>query len=492
MIKKPPFINNQNKVTQTDIRILCEKLLLNKKDIDFLNKIFNETEKTSTDISYIDLLTNDIKSQNGVRRRLDELVKKGALIKTKKKINNANKPCALFIISKIKLIDITMNDIISDDINNNFESMATKECFLDNVFINKKATGDLFCQILFAALTYNREDKSKERHVTIKWNRENITISARTITGENKVLARITDLRFYIAILKICENEMIRLTHENKKIENNFEIDSLRVNQFLKRESNSGNKESLISALNRLADTQFKLENWPQSILSSFSLEDGFQNINPLSDLSISTEKKGNGLYSKTIIKFSLPFYIFHSIKTNKLKILNLDPKFLNEKNPVIFSLHLYCRRIFENYETKNYGMHSLYSLKEKIAPDLSLSDFKRILFNGLEQIVAKRVESGEKIISQQEKIKNKKIKQIKLEEIQYNQQSKEKDIIGYTANIYGFYFKIRGNKYSIRINNSDKYVGLPSKFRYKKQLRLSDNSQEIIDINTQQSEIKF
>jgi len=449
-----PAINNIKNISKTELREQLKGKILTKKEIDYVLSIFNNIEERG-EISIDETFNSIIKTKSGARKRLNNLCEINILNKTYRRIKESHRPVTIYSFNKNELL-----------INKDHRPIEDGDFFKGNKKEdNNKIYLDLVTGVLFSAMSLNRKSSESVLKSRVSWNGLNIEIESRAISstkseissGKTKTIAKIHDLKFYISALYCAEKICIDREINNESQKNNFAISIYNINEMLGRNNTGGNISSAISSLERLSQTQFKIMKMPTMFLNRFNFKEGEQTLTPINNLGIYNSNEHSKQSSKIAI-FSFPDFIYSSLSRGFLNTSNYNPNFLKEKNDVIFSLHLFCKRIIKSNPSEIYSK-KISEFKNDCLPSLDIKTFKDKLFMGLERIYNNSLSQG---------IKPNKNNKNKILNIIYNSESLEKEIIQYHCDIYGYFITIHGQQIIIRVNNSDQYVGLPSAHKPK------------------------
>ncbi|WP_103654394.1 hypothetical protein [Agarilytica rhodophyticola] len=453
---KPPYISNEENISAEEIEILCEKLILTKLEISYLKGIHKLSVLTGRELSIMEVLDDRVKSTNGARKRLETLFSKGAIRRAERKIPGKNRPVIVYKFKRLGIEDTSRQEIIpSGDTRHSILEVEPRNPMVSHKGIsrslNSPAIDDLLCSVLFAALEFNRQGKGNIKPVKVEWYGEKVDVITRCVTGlrsESKVIARVTDLKYWIAMLTISDQLISHALHLGETPKNFFAIEIGAINEQLKKENSGGNIETALKALTRLADTVFDIENLPQRILDRFNFEKASQRIEPISNFGVYEDYKTSAQQRKTItITYSFPEVIFQGILSDRINIYRINPEVLTETNEVMFALHLFNRRLIGTNASMHYKTN-LRKLKMAIVPD------KDISFELFCKRLALGLEKKHKQLGTRPGNKN-------LQPIVWD--DKKERILSYYASVDGYYIRIRGGELSIHIDPTDSYVGLNS-----------------------------
>jgi hypothetical protein len=451
-MQKPPLISNDAGVNAADLDVLCDKLVLTEREIAYLKGILAMCNAQKRDLGIEEIIDDKVKSSAGVRKRLENFCNKGALLKTERKIVGKNKPIIVYKLKRLSVTDLNQQQLIPvKESRKSVSSVILKNPMVPHLGVAKTlsspAIDDLICTVLFAAMEFNRQGKEKVIPVTIDWHSEKVSVVTRCVSGDDKVIARVTDLKYFIAMLTIADQLITHSLHEDTQPTNFFAIDVANINVYLKKDNTGGNIETALKALHRLSDTVFDIEELPQTILDRFGFENAFLRITPLANFGVYEDYKTDEQQRKTItVTFSLPEVIFQGILSDRINVYRINPNVLMETNEILFALHLMNRRLIGTRISMHYKSN-LTKLKSLIAPDKKITEkvFRSRLFAGLSKHYQNLPAS-----------KKHKLKPIGLDD-------RGQDIISYYAPIDGYYIRIRGDDVTIHIDAEDHYVGIHS-----------------------------
>ncbi len=460
---RPPYISNENQITLDQLIALSRELILTESEIQYLKAIFRLVEIHGRELAMSELLDENVKSLSGVRKRLNTLAEKGAMTLDKRKIPSVRKPVSVYRFKKL-----TMAGLISQS-REQAPSGATRsssEVSKEHLsydpayepFLKDPAIDDLICSVLYTALDYNRKGREKEIDIVVDWYGDKVRVIASCQHRSDLVVARITDLKYYIAILTLAEEITAQSIMLGKTPTNFFKMDTKFINAFLGKANEGGNIATLIEAMRRLNSTEFHVPALPQRIIERYGFTSGSMSLTPISDFANFHDDNPNGS-RRSVVFFSLPAAIFQGILSDRINVFRINPEVLKEKNEVIFGLHLFCRRRIGHKASYNHRV-TLEQLRMQVAPNMTKRAFASKLFDGLAAVHLRQVAQSERDPR----------RKMSLKPVIYNvQKPRSNEIIGFYASVHGYYVGISGQNVSIHIDSSDPYVGVKSRARQLK-----------------------
>lgn len=458
MHMKPPFVTNTNNITEDDIVLICKQLSLSSHEMDCLWRTYRAVISANDRISMVELAIKEGISLNGVRKRMNLLVDKGAMEKSSERIEGVRRPISVFVF-KAAVISAPIEKKQKEIFIQRFEGGSTSgSMVIDNssrTMVRSPAIDDLICSVLFSALDFNRKGKSTEIRVVIDWYGFKVPVITRSVHGS--VIARVTDLRVYIAILTLCEQIVKNKIRFQEDVVNLFSIELSDILDVMKREKDGGNRDSVIKSMSRLSTTSFVVSELPSKILERFCLSNMMQTINPLSDFGI-YEKPDRKIYKDTFISFQLPHVVYDGMISERRSIFKIRPDALKENNEVFFAFHLWCRRRIGKKAIQ--FITSIERLNEEIAPGVSSRDFKRRFYSGLERF--ETIGEEKDILNNKVTWSNEKIKTNRV-------------VTSCFVSVYGYAIKIKNKKITISASFDKNMISMNDES--SKIMSLQDNS---------------
>ncbi|MBE1299809.1 MAG: hypothetical protein GJ680_07870 [Alteromonadaceae bacterium] len=238
---------------------------------------------------------------------------------------------------------------------------------------------DLICGYLFCVLEYNHKKHSDKIEGMIFIDGEPIRVSA--IAPKGKRVALVKDLRYYLAILRLCEQEMeMRIAKaqagELEKayiLSSSFHIMEIDVLKVMGHGSGSGERENMSIAMERLDDTDFYIDSAPAHIMEQLGLDKYKLKVSHFKVREYMKSKDDRVVYRLELDQTTVTK--MYQALCNNLKLFNrADQRIMSEVNSLKFAFLLFS-------VTQSPGSIQSYnwqSLKDKVAPRMAMRDFKQ------------------------------------------------------------------------------------------------------------------
>jgi hypothetical protein len=368
----PPVIS-LGSVSINHIVSVGDSGVLSKSELLVLNGIkITLDEVDSQYISAALVAKTILRTEQSVRIALKSLVKKGIFEEEGCSLNKENKrKASLFVFnSGYKVTPIQSNILVNPD-SSMFELTYT--------ITNESGLTDyLICRYLFVLLSYNHKSRGKRNEGRIYVDGEPIEAIAETT---EKRLAQVKDLRYYIAVLNICEKQMeLRIAAEKEGLlsakdtkSTLFEILETDLLTTAGVGKGSGERANMNTAMIRLASTQYTIKNPSIKNMNRLGLKERRVKV---SHFEIRDYIKTNGnkiLYRIELSQIdvdSLYDYVIDQVEMFR----ETDPRIFSENNALRFAFMLWVthqpvgKPIKESWQT----------LKDAICPSKSSLEFKK------------------------------------------------------------------------------------------------------------------
>lgn len=234
---------------------------------------------------------------------------------------------------------------------------------------------------LAPSLEPNHKKSTTKREVMLHIDKQVVKVT--TLTRVGSVLAKVRDLRYYIALLRLCAGIMSQRLEQFDKGEiqerevfsGYFLVNEADLLQVMGSSTGVKSREHMRAGFQRLEDTRYIIESAPSEFLNRFnivSVKDGIDHFRI-------------ARYAKS--KDNVVYYLFE-LSTNQVKLLydnalyddelliEVEHGIYNEKNPITFMLMLFAFTL----PASRIVRMSWEALKDKVAPSMSMREFKEKL----------------------------------------------------------------------------------------------------------------
>jgi len=388
---KPPVISIGNGTIE-DLYNLTQSQSLTTSEMALLNGINQVIEKKG--ISYCsaeEVAVHINKQVPAIRYTLKSLTEKGVLIEKACTLNKgAARRASLFVLN---LTDEAKGALNQDADQKPLLTIESERGFYNYSVDNSYGVvDDLICGVLFCLLDYShyqgKEYKNKVVGGQVMLPGEDLPTSVNVVSEGNERIALVRDLRYYLAVLKVCEQQMEQraLAHEQGHIEaedlknvmfNVYEYDLLHASG---RGKGKQERSDMSKAMWRLNGTKYYLNNADRTMIEKYNLSERKTKI---SHFDIVDYAKGDGGKVVYVLSLDQPMVdrLYDYVKDGRQVFQQTDPRLMTENVTLKFALILKLNQL-------NPGQSAVYSwstLREQLCPKMPLNKFKEKITKYLE-----------------------------------------------------------------------------------------------------------
>lgn len=313
-----------------------------------------------------------------VRQTLKKLVEKSVFIELGCNVHESKKRYASLFKLNIDYLNSNSLPAQPDQIS---LSLQENKALSVSDKIEYGLADDLVCLFLFTALEYNSKSTSKRKETTVYINDEPIKVTVTTTNNER--IARINDLRYYMALLSLVERTIeyrINAANVNADLLSDvkstlfdfFEVDILKA---MGKGVGSGERNNLKISMNRLSGTEFFIENANTQAMKEMGLDEYELNVIhfKIREYKLTTDKR---------VAYRLEFEqrlinrIYQYLINNQRPFSKIDMRLMSETNSLRIAFSIWCSH-------QSIGGGRYYSwqvIKDKIAPSYSMKQFKQAM----------------------------------------------------------------------------------------------------------------
>lgn len=379
----PPVISLSN-TSISDIVEIVDSGILTKSELAILNGMkltVDMVESQYFSASDVSKIIN--KSEQTVRLALKSLAKKGIFREEGCNVHKLNKRRAsLFIFNR---------DYKISELQTNLWGKSNEALFdLSYAITNDSGLADnLVCRYLFVLLSYNHKSKLSRNEGIIYVNGEPVMACAISQSGQR--LAQVKDLRYYMALLNICEKQMeLRVNAEREGLllssdtkSTLFEVletDLLTTSGLGK---GSGERLNMNAAMNRLSSTSYEIKNPSIQNLNRLGIKERNIKLNHFQIRDYIKSNDNKILYRIEISQKDVDA-LYSYVLDHQEVFRETDPRIFSESNTLRFAFMLWITHQPVSKTLKE----SWQSLKDAIAPSKTILLFKKEMTKILEKSV--------------------------------------------------------------------------------------------------------
>jgi len=242
---------------------------------------------------------------------------------------------------------------------------------------------EIFCSVFFGALRYSKRDRRHKITTELRWGRESIPVE--TTALQDTGMAFISDIRFAVAVLTICEQIMRDRQRRSLEVRNRFIVSVSDMLAMIGLAPEGGNRQTAVGALQRLEATRIKILEMPESFRSRFGpYFFGTQNFQLITELGVYGTEHTEGRIPDQFV-LSLSEAVFHRVRNESVYALfSVSPDLLRETNPTAMAFTLWARRAI-GYGDRGTMWWPARSLQQGVSPQSPFKDFMKAFHRLLE-----------------------------------------------------------------------------------------------------------
>jgi hypothetical protein len=384
---KPPLIT-LDKCTVEDIVAIVDKLKLSKSEKALLATVKKSINSSDAAYTNAEIVSKSMgRSEGAIRQTLKKLVGKGVFDERfcqthPEKIRRSS--LFVFIGERDESVVEAEEQVLIK-----FEDRHISKMFPDVELDYFGRADDVICRFLFAALEYNQKSHERSSKVLIYIDKEPVWVEART-DGDRIALLR--DLRYYLAVLSLCENMMeLRVKAANAGL---FDYGDVKNSIFDIREidllktsllgTGSGERENMKLSMFRLEGTNYHINNPSIDLMNKFGIKERRVKISHF-DIVDYSKSVDNRVRYKLELPQRIVDSMFISVTSGLSVFRKTDPRLYGESNALKLALMLWATYIPDG----KIVAHSWESLKDNVYPKQSMREFKKETLNLLKANVS-------------------------------------------------------------------------------------------------------
>jgi predicted transcriptional regulator len=297
----PPIVTMNNCNTDDLVRLISG-LNLKKTEKKLISAIQEVSESSETKYTNVSAIAHYLKKSEGsIRKTLKDLVQSGVFEET----YCQSHPTVVRRSSLFSLKEINQDDTVIESTEQLNLELKKREAISKISMEEKDPYGrsdDLICKHLFVVLEYKGKGDTRESSSIVYINKEPIQVTAKT---DGDRVARIKDLRYYIAVLKNCENQVkLRLEAaevgalSSEEIKSTlFDLHETDILNSADISTGSGEREHLKTAMYRLDGTNYYIDNPSIHLMNEYGLKERRVKISHFNLVDYSKNNSGRRFY---------------------------------------------------------------------------------------------------------------------------------------------------------------------------------------------------
>lgn len=237
---------------------------------------------------------------------------------------------------------------------------------------------DLITTVLFGSLRFNQKASQAKIESFVLWQSEKVKVTTRSGKGEK--IALLKDLRYYIALITVLEHIIKEKLSSGLEVGETYNIPLNSVLSVLSLPKSGGNKSQALKGIRRLSGTSFHMNKLPSWFLQRYNMSEN--SVLHLNILNLRVEGESKEVPGSVVLQIQFPSETvaqiikrFDSSIDAYHELTETQPYALSVKNNLIFAFNLWSSAYFKS---KGLAVMGWPELKDRIAPQISLTDFKK------------------------------------------------------------------------------------------------------------------
>lgn len=205
-------------------------------------------------------------------------------------------------------------------------------------------------------------------------------------TSGNNLIAKVRDMRYYVATLRLCLDAMKRRYEKylsgtlalTEVLKPEFVIAETDILRSMNLDVGSTSRKHASYAMMRLDATTYKVLSGPQSFMDSFKLKEYFAKVSHFTIRNYAKTVDDRVAYQIELSNSQIQSLFAECENQDSSLLLQVDHRIYNERNPLAFIFTFFS----SSMKLGAINRYTFQSLKDNIAPNMVLRDFKVQLSN--------------------------------------------------------------------------------------------------------------
>lgn len=369
MSDKYPVLISDHGCTREDLAILCERAILHGSDSSFLWRIYDQVHQCGGRISLDDLTVTEGISLNGLRKRLNNLVTKGVILKSTEKTPGGRKPGTVFQFMPVKSLNKKSEKVIVL----NTDSSLRRKLQVSKYGVSSKSNPgsklrEIILAMIFSGISY--DGNSKKINSSILWEGEIIDFEMSSAATSSKINRLIP--KFYMLTMFFLEREIKNSISKRGFVGGMVNIDLTLFHEMISLSGECIGIDECKDIIMAMSEVILSVKELPQKATPFTGLRPGSysQSIRLVSNIGLYSDENGLGEY----VVLDIPMLIVKPLMDGSGALLGITDEELKEKDDLLLSLRLWRKIITKNRSaliTKNIS-----DLRKSIAPMMKGEEF--------------------------------------------------------------------------------------------------------------------
>ena len=202
----------------------------------------------------------------------------------------------------------------------------------------------------------------------------------------NNVIAKVRDMRYYVAILRLCLDAMKRryALHLSGSLDlaavlkPEFVIAETDILRSMNLDMGTTSRKHAHNAMMRLDSTTYKILSAPKAFMDEFKIKEYFAKVSHFDVRNYAKTVDDRVAYQIELSNSQIQSLYEECKSQDSSLLLQVDHRIYNERNPLAFIFTFFS----SSMKLGSINRYTFQSLKDNIAPNMQLRDFKIQLSN--------------------------------------------------------------------------------------------------------------
>tara|TARA_B100000953_G_C18021990_1_gene420825 strand:+ start:156 stop:1589 length:1434 start_codon:yes stop_codon:yes gene_type:complete len=202
----------------------------------------------------------------------------------------------------------------------------------------------------------------------------------------NNVIAKVRDMRYYVAILRLCLDAMKRRYAQYLRgsldlaavLKSEFVIAETDILRSMNLDMGSTSRKHAHNAMMRLDSTTYKILSAPKAFMDEFKIKEYFAKVSHFDVRNYAKTIDDRVAYQIELSSSQIQSLFEECKSQDSSLLLQVDHRIYNERNPLAFIFTFFS----SSMKLGAINRYTFQSLKDNIAPNMQLRDFKIQLSN--------------------------------------------------------------------------------------------------------------
>lgn len=317
-------------------------------------------------------------SAETVRKALKSMHDKCILEKTECKTKPGTRRTAfLYSLNKSAIPESNSKNIYAHELTDELTSLVNPS---DEMF----GKVEILIFKLAVCLEHSHKSSASSKKAIIYIDNEPVNVLVEA--SGNNVIAKVRDMRYYVATLRLCLDAMKRRYEQylsgslalTEVLKPEFLIAETDILRSMNLDVGTTSRKHAHYSMMRLDATTYKVLSAPQSFMDSFKLKEYFAKVSHFTIRNYAKTVDDRVAYQIELSNSQIQSLFAECKNQDSSLLLQVDHRIYNERNPLAFIFTFFS----SSMKLGAINRYTFQSLKDNIAPNMVLRDFKFQLSN--------------------------------------------------------------------------------------------------------------